>query len=187
MQSDLQLESCTYDMRQELEELSGLLEAANAEQEQVVSTYDAVYQSKADSVAFMANNNTGFRGHRRQDAGVQEPARRGQRDGGGPGRRPCRPGQDTQADFSLARYNQLRTVFENGEPSAAMEVELPDEGRWFRYYAAQIDDSTMAVVEQNPEELYCLIDETSSRRACSATSAWASTAMCSRCPPRPTR
>ena len=163
MQSNLQLESCTYDMRQELEELNGLLEAANAEQEQVVSTYDAVYQSKADSVAFMANNNTGFEA---TDAKMQECKNLlgvdnvmvVGRDGG-----LVAQAQDTQADFSLARYNQLRTVFENGEPSAAMEVELPDEGRWFRYYAAQIDDSTMAVVEQNPEELYRLIDETSSK------------------------
>ena len=124
MQSNLQLESCTYDMRQELEELNGLLEAANAEQEQVVSTYDAVYQSKADSVAFMANNNTGFEA---TDAKMQECKNLlgvdnvmvVGRDGG-----LVAQAQDTQADFSLARYNQLRTVFENGEPSAAMEVEL---------------------------------------------------------------
>ena len=48
--------------------------------------------------------------------------------------------QDTRADFSYERYNQLRTVFDTGEPSEAVEVEFDDGATRLRYYAARIDD-----------------------------------------------
>ena len=59
---------------------------------------------------------------------------------------------DSPADFTRSRFNQLRTVFDDGEPSAAFEVEFG--GTCYRYYGARIDESTMVVVEKNAETLY---------------------------------
>lgn len=60
MQSSLSLDSYTDEMEQEASDLKILLAEANEETEQNTVTYDEIYQSKAESVAFMANNNVGF-------------------------------------------------------------------------------------------------------------------------------
>lgn len=60
MQDKLSVDDCTSDIRYEMESLPGLLAAADEETAQNTETFDAVYQSKAESVAFMANNNVGF-------------------------------------------------------------------------------------------------------------------------------
>ena len=70
--------------------------------------------------------------------------------------------QETLANFSYARFNQLRTVFDTGEPSEPMEVYFAEQDAHFRYYAARIDDNTMAVVGQDPLELDELIESTGS-------------------------
>ena len=162
MQDKLSVDDCTSDIRYEMENLPGLLAAAGEETAQNTETFDAVYQSKAESVAFMANNNVGFAA---TDAKMAE-----YRDLLGVGNVMVvdRAGtvvaraQDTRADFSYERYNQLRTVFDTGEPSEAVEVEFDDGATRLRYYAARIDDSLMVVIEQDPAELYQLVEETGS-------------------------
>ena len=59
-------------------------------------------------------------------------------------------------------FNQLRTTFDTGAPSAAVEVDFAESGETLRYYAAAIDADTMAVIEQDPAELVELIDSTAS-------------------------
>lgn len=163
MQSSLSLDSYTDEMKQEASDLKTLLAEANEETEQNTVTYDEIYQSKAESVAFVANNNVGFEA---TDAKMAEYCELldvdnvmvVDRDGTIVARAYNSPPQN----FSSSRFNQLRTVFDDGEPSAAVEVELPEQDWWDRYYAARIDDSTMVVIEQNPEELYQLIADTGS-------------------------
>ena len=60
MQDDISINNYQADIQREMDELPGLLETASAEQEQNTETFDAIYQSKAQSVAFMAHNNTGY-------------------------------------------------------------------------------------------------------------------------------
>ena len=60
MQDDLSIESAQADIQREMEELPALLEEADVETAQNSETFDAIYQSKAESVAFMANHDTGF-------------------------------------------------------------------------------------------------------------------------------
>lgn len=158
MQSDLSLDGYTQEMKQEAASLPDLLASANDEVEQNTVTYDAIFQSKAASVAFMANNNAGFEA---TDAKMVEykdllgvdNVMVVDREGN-----VIAQAQDTPADFSRARFNQLRTVFVDGEPSDAVEIELPERDWLSRYYAARIDDATMVVVEQNPSELRQLIE-----------------------------
>ena len=60
MQERLQLESLDHEIRQEAAELPGVLQAATDETVGNEETFDAIYQSKAESVAFMARNDVGF-------------------------------------------------------------------------------------------------------------------------------
>ena len=60
LQSNLSIDSYTQEMRQEAAALPDLLATADESATQNTETHDAIFQSKAASVAFMANNNAGF-------------------------------------------------------------------------------------------------------------------------------
>lgn len=60
MQESLSIASYTTEMNEEAEQLVGVLEDAEAENAQNKETFDAIYQSKAQAVSFMAANDTGF-------------------------------------------------------------------------------------------------------------------------------
>ena len=60
MQDDLSRESYRTEIEQEIKELPGLLEAAEDESAENAEQFDAIYQSKADQLAFIAQNNVGF-------------------------------------------------------------------------------------------------------------------------------
>lgn len=162
MQDDLSIESAQADIQREMEELPALLEEADAETAQNEATFDSIYQSKAESIAFMASHDTGFEATNAKMSEYKELLGVDNvlivdRDGSVVAR-----AQDTLADFSYQRYNLLRTVFDTDEPSASMEVEFADEGVTMRYYAASIDGDSMVVIEQNPAELDELVANTGS-------------------------
>ena len=60
MQDDPSRESYRTEIEQEIKELPGLLEAAEEESAENAEQFDAIYQSKADQLAFIAQNNVGF-------------------------------------------------------------------------------------------------------------------------------
>ena len=60
MQTELSLDGYASEMQQESDALEGLLTLADEGVEQNTVTFDEIYQSKAASVAFMANNDAGF-------------------------------------------------------------------------------------------------------------------------------
>ncbi len=165
MQNNLSLESYTQEMKQEADALPGLLETASGESEQNIETYDALHQSKAESVAFIAYNKAGYEA---SDAKMREYKDLLDVDNvmvvekGG---RIVARAQETKADFTFTRYNRLRTVFDTGKPSDAVEVDLDSENWHDRYYSARIDDATMAVVEQNTDELEQWIKDSGSTEA----------------------
>ena len=162
MQDDISLSNYSADIQHEMDDLPGLLESAQQEAEQNTQTFDEIYQSKAQSVAFMANNDTGYEPtdakmvEYKELLGVNNVmvvTRAGE---------VVAQAQDTPADFAHARFNRLRTTFDTGAPSAAVEVDFAESGETLRYYAAAIDADTMAVIEQDPAELVELIDSTAS-------------------------
>ncbi len=162
MQDDISLNNYRADIQREMDELPGLLQTADDEAVQNKETYDEIYQSKAQSVAFMANNNTGYEAtdakmREYRDMLLVDNIMIVSRDGS-----ILAKAQDTPANFAYARYNELRSVFDTGEPSAAMEVTFSEQDQTWRYYSARIDDNTMVVIEQNPAELTDLIEDTSS-------------------------
>ena len=162
MQESLSIASYTTEMNEEAEQLVGVLEDAEAENAQNKETFDAIYQSKAQTVSFMAANDTGFEATDAKMAEYQQLLDVDnimivKADG-----EIVAKAADTRADFSYARYNYLRECLSTGEPSRAVEIELPEEDWLMRYYAARIDADTMVVIEQSPAELRELVETTGS-------------------------
>lgn len=158
MQTDLSLDGYAQEMQQEAAALPELLASSNENAVQSMETYDEIFKSKAESVAFLANNNAGFEATHAKMVEYQDLLgvdnvmvvdRAGNL---------IAQAADTKANFTYARFNQLRTVFETGEPSEAVDVELSEQGWSDRYYAARIDDGSMVVIEQNPAELDQLVE-----------------------------
>lgn len=162
MQDNLSLEDANEEIRLEQEDLPGLLETAQQETTENTTTFDDVYRSKAATIAFMANNNVGFEltdakmAEYRDLMGVDNVIvvdREG---------KVLAQAQESYANFSYKRYNQLRTCFETGEPSQGMEVFFADQNKGYRYYADAIDNEKMVVVGQDPASLDALVAETGS-------------------------
>lgn len=161
--NNMQVSFSAREQAVELEQKSAPLkeasEKAKAEAKEHAEAYDVMYQSKAESMAYMIREKV--------DENVTDALLKQYRellnvnnvlvlDKEG---RVLANAEKSRADFTRARYNQLRTVFQDGEPSEAFEVDVDDQT--YRYYGAQIDDGTMAVIEQDPAELKALLEDTS--------------------------
>ncbi len=158
MQNNLSLTSYEQEMEQELSELPELLQQAQDESASSTQNFDDIYFSKAQSVAFMAQHNAGFDA---TNAKMQELASKLQVDNL---MIVSRSGQvqakthETKADFASSRFNRLRACLDGTQPTEAVKIELEEEDWYARYYAAAIDNNTMVVIEQSPDELNQLIN-----------------------------
>lgn len=161
--NNIQVSLSATEQIEELEEksepLKEAVETARAEAKEQTEAYDVMYQSKAESMAYMLRNkidekatDTVMKKYREllnvnnvlvldAEGNVKAKA------------------EASRADFTRSRYNQLRTVFQDNEPSKAFEVEV--DGQILRYYGAKIDNAAMAVIEQDPAELKALLEDTS--------------------------
>lgn len=162
LQQNLSFSNCDQEFSQASEQLPDLLENATDETDQNVVLFDAIYQSKVDSVAFMAKNNAGFEA---TDAKMSELADLLEvynllvvnKDGS-----IVAKAKDTLANFSSSRFNQLRQVFSGTEAVDPVEITVNNDDWNVRYYAAAIDENTMVVVGEKPEVLDNLMASTSS-------------------------
>lgn len=162
MQGALTRANYDAEMAEEAKQLSVLLDEAADENAQNKETYDAIYQSKAQSVSFMAANETGFEATDAKMREYQELLDVSNVLAVKAEGTVVAKAAETRADFAAARFNYLRESLETGEPSRAVEIDLPNEEWNTRYYAARIDDETMVVIEQDPAELHELLDSTGS-------------------------
>ena len=160
MQNYLSLRQQQRDTDQKIVQLRELVQSTGESTQRLKETVDGIYQSKAMSLAYMVReqvdpepSNAVLEEYRALldvnnvfildlDGEVLYRA------------------QPTKVDFTRARYNQLRTVFDEEAPSQAFEVDMGDSQ--LRYYGAMIDHDRMAVVAQDPAELDRLTEETSS-------------------------
>ena len=159
MQTSLSLSNQRESTKAKLEEMDEIIAQAKESEVQTTQSFDEIQQSKVASMAFMFRNGVmeDYTEANLQGCKVLLDAenvyildREGNKLGAS---------QNASVDFTLVRYNQLRTVFDENEASEAFEVET-DRGR-FRYYGYRIDDSAMAVLEKNPAELDDLLASTS--------------------------
>ncbi len=165
MQTDLYLQSYVDEMADVFEELPDRIESANAEADRNRDTFDDTYQSLAQSISFMAQNDAGFARDKEKMEEYQElfgvnNVLLVKKDG-----TVITQAAPTLADFSSSRFNQLRTVFDDGEPSEAVDVEDETQDWLMRYYSACIDDDTMVVIEMDPTEMRSMIDFNSSSQS----------------------
>ena len=160
MQNHLSLAQQRQDTEQKMEQIRELIDSSKEAADQVRETYDNIYKSKASSLAFLIR--------RKVDPELSRPIMETYRklldvdnvfvlDQNGIIAYQART---TDADFTRARFNQLRTVFEDANPSEAFQVDTGDSH--LRYYGAWITLYTMAVVAQDPAELDALVADTSS-------------------------
>lgn len=162
MQTRLSQEEYALEFDRVAAELPDLVKTARAVTKDNTQTFDDLYRTRAASIAFMAANDAGYEATDVKMAELKDLLKVdnvlvARRDGS-----IIAKAADTKADFSRARFNQLRQCFETGKPSDPVEVDLPDQDWLMRYYAAKIDDDTMAIVEQNPQELHALVKDTGS-------------------------
>jgi len=162
MQTRLSQEDYALEFDRVAAELPDLVKTAQSETKDNTQTFDDLYRTRAASIAFMAANDAGYEATDAKMAEFKDLLKVDnvlvtRRDGS-----IIAKAADTKADFSRARFNQLRQCFETGKPSDPVEVDLPDQDWLMRYYAAKIDDDTMVIVEQNPQELHALVKDTGS-------------------------
>ena len=127
MQDDLSRESYRTEIEQEIKELPGLLEAAEDESAENAEQFDAIYQSKADQLAFIAQNNVGFEATDAKMVEYQELLGVDNvlvvdQEG-----KVVAKALESNADFTSSRFNLLRETFRTHEPSEAVEIELPEQ------------------------------------------------------------
>lgn len=151
MQTGLAVKNQVEHTRETVRQIPALVDNAYRSAEQNRLSYDEVYQSKAVTVAYMAARDSRFQSStsylqnlasKIQVDNIILLDRQGNVTASADSRTP---------DFTRSRYNQLRTVFETGEPAAAFDVTTGDVTR--RYYASKLDDSHEVVIEQNSSEL----------------------------------
>ncbi len=145
----------------DLMENANQIEASLKESEESSVTtkdnYDAIYISQAESVAYMAQKQADFEYTSKKMQYLANLLEVNNvfildRDGN-----TITSAESTDIDFTVPRYNQLRTVFSSSEPSMPFDVTVGEET--MRYYGALINENTMAVVQKNPDELYKTLDE----------------------------
>ena len=159
MQTSLSVDDQKGNTKIKLEQVGEIVEQGERSKEQTTASFDKVYKGKADSLSFMFRNDvlSGYTAANMQEAkrllevdNVAVVDKEGNI---------VAKAEDTRADFTLSRYNQLRESIRTGNASDGFDVSI--DGETSRYYASAIDDSTMAVLEQNTEELEHLLDRTS--------------------------
>lgn len=159
MQVNISANDQATELQKKIEPLRDTVEDAKAEAADHTESYDAMYRAKASTLAFLVQEEIGAD---KVTPAVMQQYREllnvtnaliVEKDG-----KVVAEAEKTGADFAYARYNQLRTVFASDDTSEPFEVEREDGT--FRYYAAEIDADTMAVIEQDPTELETLLNDT---------------------------
>lgn len=151
LQTELSMRTQKENIQENVRQIQPLVDGAFAAAEQNQESYDEVYSSKAASVAYMAGKDQRFTftdSQMKQLADALNVTNVLMVDRKGNIVAQAKP---TAADFARARYNQLRTVFDTGEPSEAFHVTVGDKTR--RYYGARMDAGRQIVIEHDPAEL----------------------------------
>lgn len=159
MQTNLSVNEQKNNTKVKLEEMDEIIAKGQKSKQQTTEAFDKVYKEKADSLSFMFKNNV-LSGY--TTANMQEAKKLLEVDNviiTDKAGNILAKAQDTNADFTFSRYNQLRESLRTGKASDGFNVTI--DGKIFRYYASAIDSDTMVILEQDPSELEHLLSLTS--------------------------
>ena len=160
LQTELSVKTQEENIRENVAQIQALVDSAHETADQNRLSYDEVYQSKAETAAYMAVKDKRFTYTDSQMKRLADQMnvtnilvvdREGKEIAGA---------KPAVADFTRNRYNQLRTVFETGEPSEAFDVTVGENTR--RYYGARINMERQIVIEHDPAELHQIQEDISS-------------------------
>lgn len=140
-----------------LAQMPALIQASEETESQLYKSYDDVYQAKADAAAYIIHNLDGYASG---DLAMRDLAER--LDVGnvlivGTDGEVLAAAAQTQADFSRARFNRLYEVFSQKTPDT-FGIEYPNGTRV--YFSSLVDETRMAVIEEDPAELDVLVAQT---------------------------
>lgn len=163
MQMQLSVQHLYNGMEREIEKIGPYLQTIHETEETLTQNYDAVYQAKAEILAYMIQNK--IDGSRSQSLLKEYSAlleveniliidREGNI---------LLQTAETKAEFSYIRYTQLLAAFEMEDATEAFNVEI--DGQSNRYYGAKIDEECMVVLEIPSDELVARIQRNSSWKA----------------------
>lgn len=144
------------DLMENLNQIEVSLQESSDASEMTKANYDDVYISQAESVAYMAQKQEDFEYTTKKMqylANLLEVNNVYVLDSAGN----TVAGSSSGIDFTVPRYNQLRTVFNSSEPSEPFDVTIGEE--MMRYYGARINENAMVVVQNDPEELNTTLEE----------------------------
>lgn len=159
LQTNLAINSQKKDTKLKLSQMDELIETAETSGKEATEAFDDIYKGKVESIAYIAEKQQGFESTQeklRELKEVTEVTNIIILDNKG---NQVAAAQESAADFTYDRFNQLRTVFGSRKVSEPFEVEI--EGIRHRYYGASIDSDRIVVVEQGVKELDDLLAKTS--------------------------
>ncbi len=162
MQDSILVDGFKEEMTQELSSLPDSLEQAAQDEQEDTAAYDELYQSKAQSVAFMAHNNAGFAATNAKMSQLKELLDVDNVSVVTKAGSVVAQAQDSKVNFAESSFDTLREVFDSGKASDAVCIDLDEENRHERYYAAKLDSTTMVVVEQDGTELADQVEQSDS-------------------------
>lgn len=160
MQTNLSVSTQYTNSEQKLDAIEELLDASAAEEAETIEVYDQQILSKADTAALLARTKKGYEYTKENAKALKEALnvydvafldKEGNT---------LAEAVSSGCDYTIARFNALRTVFENGAEREPFNVTK--DGLQLRYYSAKIDDETMVMVAQEPAKLYANLEETTS-------------------------
>lgn len=162
MQSELSRQDYAIEFDQVAAQLPDLVEGAERSAEESAETFDAIMRTRAASVSFMATHEAGYE---QTDAKMAELRDLLQVDNvlivKDDGQIAARA-QNASPDLTRTQFKPLYQCLSSGEVAGPVEAETPGQDSPMRYYAGKIDEDTMVVIEQAPEELTELIQDTGS-------------------------
>ena len=164
LQAKLAMQMQEEDIRECMEAVPKAVEKISANYDQNVATFDEVYRAKAATAAYIARYDSEYRetgywvdqlGQQMEVSGLMILDKEGKSIASG----------DTMADdYSGPEFDGLRDVFMSRKRHVPFEVSFgkDESGNEVtrRYYAARIDSQRVAVVEQDPEELNAVQQDT---------------------------
>lgn len=163
MQTDLSVSNQKEAYREKLADMQEVVASAKEAGENTTNSYDEIYEAKVGAAAFMYNNGVvnGYTDSNMQSLkNILEAGNVLVLDKSG---KVLAKAEESPADFTYDRYNQLRTVFNDGKPSKAFNVQTGE--KTYRYYGYKINDNAMAVIEEDAKGLEELMASTSTWEA----------------------
>lgn len=154
MQYRINLEDKYNDIQERMNEIPKIIESAAERKDGSLDAYDKINDSKATLVAYMVRkipDGVATKEKLQTLADTLDVVNISLLDTKG---NIILALNESEADFTRPRFNQLRTVFKAGESDTAKPFDIVNGNTFTRYYAAKINDNWEAVLSVDSTKFY---------------------------------